>query len=406
MQRILLLAMLSLLIITNGCTTTGRDARIKRKAARIHERVLTIDSHVDTPLRIVGEGVDMGQRNDPRQGGNKLDFIRMAEGGLDVAWFAAYVGQGERTPKGNNRARARVMELIQSVYQSVEKYPDLATLAFAEQDAYQITKTGKRAIYLGIENGYAIGNDLSNLQSFHNLGVRYMTLCHVKNNDICDSSNDTTEHNGLSQFGRQVVAEMNRIGMIVDVSHISDKAFYDVLAVSTAPVIASHSCARAIRKHERNLDDAMLRALADKGGVIQMNILSYYVKHISQDPERDSVKTALMEKWADYDNLPPEQQKLADEEYRRFKMNYPPILATVSDAVDHIDHIVKIAGIDHVGIGTDFDGGGDLADCYDVSEIGNITLELVRRGYSQAAIAKIWGTNLQRVFRAVEQAAQ
>lgn len=379
---------------------------MKRKAARIHERVLTIDTHVDTPLRIVGEGVDLGQRSDSRQGGNKLDFIRMAEGGLDVAWFAVYVGQGERAPKGNNRARARVMDLIQSVYQSVEKYPDLAALAFAEKDAYQIRKAGKRAIYLGIENGYAIGNDLSNIQSFYNLGVRYITLCHVKNNDICDSSNDSTEHNGLSQFGRLVVAEMNRIGMIVDVAHISDKAFYDVLELSTAPIMASHSCTRAIRKHERNLDDAMLRALVDNGGVIQMNILSYYVNNIPQDPERDALKTALDAKWDDYDNLPAEQQKLADAEYRQFKLDHPQILATVSDAVDHIDHIVKIAGIDHVGIGTDFDGGGGLADCYDVSEIGNITLELVRRGYSEAAIAKIWGGNLQRVFRAVEQASE
>ncbi len=401
----LLLIVAGMIMVMSSCVTMNKETRLKRKAARIHDRILTVDTHVDTPLRLINRNRDLGQRGDPRQGGGKLDFIRMQEGGLDAAWFATYVGQGDRTPAGRNKAHARVMDLIQTTYNAVAKNSDLAEIGLNSSDAARLEKAGKRAIFFGIENGYAIGEDLYNLESFYNLGVRYMTLCHVKNNDICDSSGDTTEHNGLSEFGRQVVPEMNRLGMLIDVSHISDKAYYDVLELTEAPVIASHSCARAIRNHDRNMDDEMLRALAENGGVIQMNILSYYVKKIPQDPRRDSLKTAWKEKWHEYDDLSKSSQKAADKEYDQIEIDYPQKLATVSHAADHIDHMVKVAGIDHVGIGTDFDGGGALEDCYDVSEIGNITLELVRRGYGEHEIAKIWGGNLQRVFKEAEAVA-
>jgi membrane dipeptidase len=267
-----------------------------------------------------------------------------------------------------------------------------------------LEKEGKRAVFIGIENGYAIGNDLGNIEEFYQDGARYITLCHTKQNDICDSSTDSTEFNGLSDFGAEVVKEMNRTGMMIDVSHMSDSSFYDVLALSTVPVIASHSCARAICDHPRNLNDDMLGRLAENGGVIQMCILSDYVKKPVPYPERDSAFKAIKVKYGDFNNLTSEQEKAAWQEWDRVDSLFPPTLATISDVVNHIDHIVKVAGIDHVGIGTDFDGGGGLADCNDVSGMEGITLELVRRGYSENDIRKIWGGNLMRVMAEVQEA--
>jgi membrane dipeptidase len=199
---------------------------------------------------------------------------------------------------------------------------------------------------------------------------------------------------------------MNDIGMMIDVSHASDSAFYDILALSGTPVIASHSCARALCDNKRNLDDAMLKALAKNGGVIQMCILSDYVKTPDPNPARDSARTALRVKYRNFDNLNDEEMKQARKEWYALEEDFPQKLATVSDVVDHIDHIVKVAGIDHVGIGTDFDGGGGVEGCYDVSQMKNITVELLRRGYTEKAIAKIWSGNLLRVMKAVETYAQ
>jgi len=210
------------------------------------------------------------------------------------------------------------------------------------------------------------------------------------------------EYNGLSDFGIEVVKEMNRLGMMVDVSHISDSSFYDVITHSRVPVIASHSCARALCDHPRNLNDDMLLKLADNGGVIQMCILSDYVKEPDPNPERDSIFRAIREKYRNFEDLTAEEGKQARKDWYRADSLYPRVLATVSDAVDHIDHMVKIAGIDHVGIGTDFDGGGGLADCEDVSQMGNITLELVKRGYTEEEIRKIWGANIMRVMKEVQ----
>jgi membrane dipeptidase len=294
--------------------------------------------------------------------------------------------------------------VFEEIEKTLEEHSDLAELALDPDDGYEIEKKGKRAIFLGIENGYPLGNDLSLIGKYYDLGARYITLCHTRNNDICDSSTDREgpEHDGLSDFGRKVVQEMNRLGMIIDVSHISDDSFYDVIELSTAPIIASHSCARAICDNPRNLDDVMLKKLAENGGVIQMCILSSYVKDPEPYPERDSAFAALREKYRDFSDLSDEEMDKARSEWYAVEREFPQILATVSDVVDHIDHIVEVTGIDHVGIGTDFDGGGGVEDCFDVSEMGNITRELVRRGYRRKEIEKIWGGNFMRVFKEVE----
>jgi membrane dipeptidase len=382
--------------------------QLAKRAAAVHDKVLTVDTHTDTPMRLSRGEYDMGTVHDPQDRGGKIDFPRMKQGGLDAVFFAVYVDQGPRTPEGNEKAKQSALKGIDLVHQTIKKYPQMVESALTTDDAYKIEKKGKRAIYIGIENGYPVGKDISLIKKYYDLGVRYITLCHGSNNDICDSSTDDNgpEHNGLSDFGKQVVQEMNRLGMVIDVSHMSDKSFYDVLEVSKAPVMASHSCARALCDHERNLTDDMLKKLAEKDGVIQVCMVSDFVKK-HPDPKRNAAFKALWEKRRSFRQLPEKEQQNKREEmmkeWLKLRKKYPGEHATVADLVNHIDHIVKIAGIDHVGIGSDFDGGGGLKDCFDVSEMGNITLELVKRGYTEEQIRKIWGGNFMRIFKKVEK---
>ncbi|MBL7067497.1 MAG: dipeptidase [Candidatus Marinimicrobia bacterium] len=381
------------------------DAFLDWRADRIHRQVLTLDSHTDTPMDMLRWDADISQNLDGSPWDGKVDLPRMKEGELDAVFFAAWVGQGPRTPEGNRTANEKVSRTIQAIHNAIEANSDRAELALTADDAQRIAKSGKHAIYIGIENGYAIGKDLNSIKTFYDMGARYITLCHIKNNDICDSSNDTTEHGGLSPFGEKVVHEMNRLGMIVDISHVSDDAFYDVLKISKSPIIASHSCSRAICDNPRNLNDDMLCALAKNGGVIQVAIYTDYIKTPEPNPERDAAEKALDEKYPNYDAMTSEQQKSVLLEWYDLNRKYPRKLANVADFVDHIDHIVNLIGIDHVGIGTDFDGGGELIGLRDVSQMPNITRELLKRAYSKKDIGKIWGLNFLRVFREVEKVA-
>ncbi len=401
MKNILTLLCFVIVFMISGFSQNNTDKKLIKKANRIHENVLTIDSHADTPLRLTRQGFDISKRNDPKETRSKVDFPRMKEGNLDGIFFAVFIGQGERNQEGNQKAKEKGLKIFDAIHQSINENPDMADLALSPDDAYRIEKDGKHAIFIGIENGYPIGNDLSLLNEYYDLGARYITLCHTKNNDICDSSTDTTEHHGLSKFGEDVVKKMNDIGMMIDVSHISDEAFYDVIKISESPIIASHSCARAICDNPRNLDDNMLKKLAENGGVIQMCIFSEYVEEPQQNTEREAAQEAVRIKYKGFVDLTDEEMNNARKDWYAIDKKFPRKLTNVSRVVDHIDHIVKIAGIDHVGIGTDFDGGGGVEGCYDVSEMGNITLELVRRGYSKNEIEKIWGGNLMRVFREV-----
>ena len=385
------------------------NEKLRKKAAKIHNKILTLDSHCDTPISILSRGVEMGIRNDSRKkGGSKVDFVKMKEGGLDASFFAVFIGQGKRDEESNATAKAKALKIFDAIKQQVNKYNDLAHIALEPNDAYRIQKEGKRAIYIGVENGYPVGTAIKNIEEFYQLGARYITLCHTKNNDICDSSTDKKgpEHNGLSEFGKKVVKEMNRLGMMVDVSHISDKAFYDVLKESKVPVIASHSSARAVCNHPRNLDDDMLKALVKNGGVIQLCVLNSYIKEQPPHPEREAAIEELRKKYNNFEKISDKQYKEAVKEWYAIYDKYPEELATVEEAVNHIDHMVKVAGIEHVGIGTDFDGGGGISGFFDISEAGNITYELVKRGYSAKDIEKIWGGNFMRVFKQVQEFAQ
>jgi membrane dipeptidase len=347
-------------------------------------------------------------RDDHPVSKSRVDLPRMTSGGLDAMFFAVFTGQKPRTEENYQKTYALANQMFDAIHRMVRDNSDLATLALKAGDLEEIEKTGKRAVYIGIENGFPLAKDLSRVQEFYNKGARYITLCHSYHNDICDSSSDAApaEHNGVSEFGKQVIAEMNRLGMMVDVSHASDQSFFDVLEFSTAPVIATHSSVRSVAQHNRKMTDEMIKNLAQKGGVIQIFLLDDYIK----EPDTTSVKFQRMKQLrqrykAGTQTMGEAEKEALHLEWEEVQAMNPEDSPSVKDLVDHIDHVRNLVGVDYVGIGSDFDGGGGLRDCGDVSQFPNITLELVRRGYSETEIRKIWGGNLLRVFRAVEKSA-
>ena len=373
------------------------------KVHEIHEKVLTVDTHCDTPMALLNHHFDIGKRNEAPA--NRVDFPRMKEGGLDAMFFAAFTGQRERTPENTEEAYQLANEMIDSVYAVCSEYSNLAKVAIHAGDAARIESTGKRAIYIGMENGFPIGQNIHRVKEFYDRGVRYITLCHSSNNDICDSSTDKKgpEHNGLSRFGRKVVKEMNHLGMMIDVSHMSDKSFYDVMKYSKAPVIASHSSVRSIAQHPRNMTDDMIRALAKNRGVIQICLLDDYVKDPDTTTIRYQKEKALRDLYySKYETMTDDEKADIRKKFSEVREKYPKELPTVVDLVDHIDYVKDLVGIDYVGIGSDFDGGGGLADCADVSQFPNITREMLNRGYTEDEIRKVWGGNFFRVFKEVE----
>lgn len=328
-----------------------------RLAKEIHGRILSVDTHTDTPLWFRNPGFDISERERSR-----MNLPKMEEGKLDAVFLAAFIGQGKRDEASLQKATGRVDELIESIHRQVEQNSDLCGLAVSPADFVRLKAEGKKTVFIGIENGYAIGKDISNLARFKKMGVTYMTLCHSYDNDICDTSTHTQkEWDGLSPFGEEVVREMNRLGMMIDLSHAGETTFGDVLERTAYPVICSHSSAKALCDHDRNLTDEQLRALAKNGGVVQICLLDDYIHSDSKN-------------------------------------------ASLLHAIEHIDHIVKVAGIDHVGIGSDFDGGGGIIGCEAHNDMIQITVKLLEKGYTEEDIAKIWGANFLRVMQAVQAA--
>ena len=375
---------------------------MEEKARELHKKILTVDTHCDTAFSLLRTDWKIGDRHDPAlRTSGKIDLPRMKEGGLDAEFFAAFVGQGPLTPEAYVKAKDSALRAVAAVHKMTQDYPSMIGLAVDPAGARRLKKDGKLTAFIGLENGYPIGRDLALVKLFYDNDVRYITLCHSSDNDICDSSTDRRdpEDKGLSDFGRKVVAECNRLGMIVDISHASERSFFDVLVASKAPIIASHSSARAVCDNPRNLTDDQLRALAKNGGVIQICFLGAYVKTPPVIPEREQ---ALKEMEAKYGN----PRDIRDDALRAKAMaerdainqKFPQVRPTVKDLVDHIDHVRKVVGIDYVGIGTDFDGGGGVVGCDDVSGMIHVTEELIRRGYTDREIEKIWGGNFFRVF--------
>ncbi len=394
-----------------ACSQEQKQKETQEPFESIHERAITLDTHVDIGRNYATEELNPGINN-PRL---KCDLTKMENGGMDGVFLAVFVGQGKLDAEGYKSAYDTAMTKFNAIHRLTEEmYPERCELATSPDDTERIVKAGKRAIMIGIENGYPIGEDLSLVKEYYDLGARYITLCHGRHNQICDSSSpDEPLHNGISDFGKKVVAEMNRLGIICDVSHISEKSFWDLIEISKAPIIASHSGCSEINQHSRNLTDEQLKALAKNGGAIQIIPLSSFLK--AETPEHRDAMNKLREEvglpsrreiW----RMSQEEREALQPKFEEFnklsvevEKKYPP--TDLQDFVDHIDHAVKIAGIDHVGIGTDFDGGGGIPGFNNHAEAGNVTEELVRRGYSDEEIMKIWGGNLLRVWREVEKAA-
>ena len=386
-------------------------ARIER-ARGIHDRVLTIDTHDDISFDFATSEVDPGIRGD-----RQVDLVKMREGGLDAAFFIVYVGQTERTPENYRQAQADALTKFDAIHRMAEEmYPDRVEIAYTADDFERIAASGKLVAAIGIENGYVIGTDLSLLGTYHARGARYITLAHNGHNDIADSANprdnlgDTeSEHDGISAFGEEVIGEMNRLGIMVDVSHISKSAMLDAVRVSRAPVIASHSSTRALADTPRNMDDEQLLALRANGGVIQTVALGAFVSQTAgaRGAATQALRTDLglgLNGGVTLDDLGTSQRAEYDRRLAEIDQEWPA--ADVAMFVDHIDHAVDLIGVDHVGISSDFDGGGGVEGWNDASETLNVTLELVRRGYTEEEIAKLWGGNLLRVLRATERVAR
>lgn len=333
------------------------EARIFRQAKELHQRIVTLDSHTDTPMIFPGH-FNIGEKQ-----GGKVNLPFMEEGRIDAAFMVAYIPQGERDEASLAKATAYAEERLKEVIRQEQLNPTRMGIARTPDDLLRLKQAGKKAIFLGIENGYALGKDANNVRKFRDMGVSYITLCHNGDNDLCDSARGKGEWKGLSPLGKQMVAEMNRLGVMVDISHAAESTFYDVLACSRYPIIASHSSARALCNHPRNLTDDQLKAIAGQGGVVQ---LCLYKGFINEEAEK----------------------------------------ASVSDAIRHINHMVDLIGVEHVGIGSDFDGDGELIGCRASNELINITMHLLKEGYSETDISRIWGGNFLRVMRQVQSARQ
>jgi membrane dipeptidase len=379
-------------------------------AQSIHQSALIIDTHADTPQRFLDENFDLGEITPASEGQVDLDKIR--KGNLGAEFFSIWV-----EPSFKGRYAVRAMDLIDSVYQQAARHPDRMEMAFTADDILRIHEQHKFAALMGIEGGHAIENDLRLLRDFYRMGVRYMTLTWSNTNDWADSSGDIQDpnvkhHNGMTDFGRDVVREMNRLGMMVDVSHVSDATFYQALLVSQAPIIASHSSARALTNSPRNMTDDMLRAVARNGGVVMVNFYSAFVdenyRKASSDPaktkERDAELDAYRKAHPHADGSPVTYQETAAIE-KKWAAQFPrPPLKSL---IDHIDHVAQVAGIDHVGLGSDFDGITSSPQGLDsVADLPKITEALFQRGYTREQIQKILGGNLLRVMHEVEATAK
>ena len=406
------------LTLAGACAT--KTETLEEKARRIHESVITIDTHDDINVANFTDSINYTQRLN-----TQVNLPKMDEGRLDVAWLIVYTGQGDLTEEGYASAEANAMSKFDAIHRLAEEYaPDQIGLATSSDEVRSLVAEGKKVAMIGVENAYPIGEDLGNFELYRDKGARYVSLSHNGHSQFSDSNTGEADgflHDGLSDLGKEAIIEMNRLGMMIDVSHPSKEAMRQMIGLSKAPIIASHSSARALCDHSRNLDDEQLFWMKENGGVIQTVAFSSYLnteKHNARNEYMQAIRKRLAEKkgleWYDRSEL----KNLDANTIAEFIGYYREIIAeadelvandpnaptgvTVADFVDHIDYMVNLIGIDHVGISSDFDGGGGIDGWQDASETYNVTLELVKRGYSEEEIKKLWGENLLRVLDEVQ----
>jgi membrane dipeptidase len=400
----------------------AQDPALVAKARGIHDRVIALDTHVDINPSNFTTDTNYTQRLR-----TQVDLVKMQEGGLDAVFLIVYVGQSnDFTSAGYDRAMAAAITKFQAIHRLAEQIaPNRIEIAYSAADVRRIAASGKKVALIGVENGYPLGEDITNVKKFYDLGGRYLSLAHNGHSQLSDSNTGERDGvwkwNGLSPLGKQVVAELNRLGIMVDISHPSKQSMLQTVALSKAPVIASHSAVRALCNHSRNLDDEQLQALKRNGGVMQTVAFASYVKCVPDSPERQQAIAQLRSEFGlpaaggggggggggALAALSPERRELFQQRMQEINQRHPAApRATVQDFVNHIDYAVKLIGIDHVGISSDFDGGGGVEGWSNASETFNVTLELVRRGYSEEQIAKLWSGNLLRVMAEVERVAR
>lgn len=416
-----------LLVFFSAFTANAQshDEALEEKAQRIHKSVITIDTHVDINVNNFTAAKNYTQDLD-----TQVSLPKMEKGGVDVSWLIVYTGQEELNAAGYKTAHEQAMSKFNAIHRLVNEIaPSQIGLATTSQEVRDLVAEGKKVAMIGVENGYPIGTDIKNVEKFYDLGARYMSLSHNGHSQLCDSNtgeaNNEWLHEGLSSLGKEVVEEMNRLGMMIDISHPSKESMRQMIELSKAPLIASHSSARELCNHSRNLDDEQLEWLKDNGGVIQTVAFSSYLntdKHNTYDAavkkvygevgerigfkilSRDEVRAMEPKQRETYYEDFRRVRKLSQPKIQKLKEKIPPV--DVTDFVDHVDYLVEKIGIDHVGISSDFDGGGGIEGWSDASETFNVTLELVKRGYSEEQIAKLWGGNLLRVLDEVQAVAQ
>jgi len=427
------LLLFSLILLNVSCKNEKKEVvkpieetpNLLTKATKIHEKVLTIDTHNDINIKNFTDSLNYTQELD-----NQVNLPKMKKGGLDVSWFIVYTGQGELNKEGYDNAYKNAISKFNAIHKLTNEIaPNEIELATTSKDVKEIHKKGKKVAMIGIENGYPIGTDISRVKEFYDLGARYMSLSHNGHSQLCDSNTGEEDnvwlHNGVSKLGEKVIAEMNKWGMMIDVSHPSKEAMRDMIRLSKAPIIASHSSARALCNHSRNLDDEQLQWLKQNGGVVQTVAFGTYVNSEKNKKFNDATKSILNEiasdynfkiiPWSDVRKMEKEAREIYFNKYAEIRKLAKPRMkevyniakpVDVSDFVNHIDYLVNKIGIDHVGISSDFDGGGGVEGWNDASETLNVTIELVKRGYTEEEIAKLWGENLLRVLDEVQKIAK
>lgn len=411
-------------ILLAGCMASSPTLTLEEHAKKIHDNVIVLDTHNDFSNANFVEDKNYTMRLK-----SQVNLPKMQEGGLDVSWLIVYTGQGELTEKGYDSAHDKAMEKFNSIHRLTKEIaPDKIELALTSNDVRRILKSGKKVAMIGVENGYPIGTDINNVKKFYDLGARYMSLAHNGHSQLSDSNTGDEKqewlHNGLSQLGREVLAEMNKWGIMIDISHPSKAANIEMMTLSKAPVIASHSSSRTMFDHSRNLDDEELLLLKENGGVVQTVAFRSYLDG-KKSKEFAEAKTEILQKIAQKKGKKiltrAERRALTADQLDSYWEFYDEVSqigqtkidiisstmeqVNVSDFVDHIDYMVKLIGIDHVGISSDFDGGGGIKGWNDASETFNVTLELVKRGYNEQEVEKLWGGNLLRVLDEVQMVA-
>ena len=427
MKKNVLIALCIITVFTS-CKNPEKEMteeQLVAMAMEIHERVITLDTHCDINVANFTDSINYTQDLDAQ-----VTLPKMKKGGLDVAWFIVYTGQDSLTESGFERAYENAMSKFTAIHKLVEEIaPDQIELATTSADVKRIIASGKKVAMIGIENGYPVGNDIANVKKFYDLGGRYMSLAHNGHSQLSDSNTGEADsiwlHNGLSELGKQVIVEMNKLGIMIDVSHPSKEAMKQMIELTKAPIIASHSSARALCNHSRNLDDEQLEWLKNNGGVIQTVAFKHYVNTEKNEARAkienelgkqimDSMGVTYLE-WNNLGSLTNAEKEVYYTSYDQMekirdaklkKMSGLPPAVNVSDFVDHIDYLVNKIGIEHVGISSDFDGGGGIEGWNNASETFNVTLELVRRGYTEDQISKLWSENLLRVLDEVTAVAE